>query len=222
MSSTGLRPIAKRSLRDEVYHGLRQAIISGSLQPGQQLTEPELARELQISRSPIREALGRLEQEGFAVRRGNGRVFVAPLDEAELEQLYVVRASSEGLAAHLAATHVTPGNIEAMETHLNDMHGLAMAGDVDGSLAAGQAFHDVILEACGNAPLVEIIKGLRLKISRFRTVIASARDQDTRASEHRDILEALRERDPQHARQAMERHITESAEIVLRTLRSSE
>lgn len=218
MNEPELGPIPKRSLREEAYHGLRRAIVSGALQPGAQLTEPQLARQFQISRSPIREALHRLQQEGFAVRRPNGRIFVAPLDAQELEQLYAVRAVNEGLAASLAASSITDGDIAAMEHHLEEMRRLATEGDVDGSLQAGQSFHDVILERSGNVPLVEIVRGLRLRISRFRTMIAAGRDQESRAAEHREILEALRSRDRVHARCATERHIHQSAASVLNRL----
>jgi DNA-binding GntR family transcriptional regulator len=220
MSEAGLRPLSKKSLRDEAYYGLRQAIISGSIPPGEQLSEPQLASQFQISRSPIREALGRLEQEGFAIRHSNGRISVAPLDETELEQLYIVRANLEGLAARLAASRLDPSDFEEMEEHLRLMRERAEKGDLDGSLERGEAFHDVILRACENPPLVELISTLRLRISRFRTVIASARNQQVRVAEHWHVLEALRDRKGHGAQKAMERHIMQSAEIIVRAMRS--
>lgn len=220
--AAGLRPISKRSLKDEAYAELRQAIISGSLSPGAQLSEQQLAAQFQISRSPIREALGRLEQEGFAIRHGNGRIYVAPLDEMELEQLYIVRANLEGLAARLAASRLENVDLGKMEDDLRAMEKRAEAGDVDGSLRCGESFHDVILATCGNAPLVELISGLRLKISRFRTVIASARNQHVRVAEHNKVLDALRARDGEGAQRAMENHIMQSADVIVRTMQGED
>jgi DNA-binding GntR family transcriptional regulator len=213
-----LRPIPKKSLRDEAYDELRRGIVSGGLRPGQQLSELQLAAQFQISRSPIREALGRLELEGFAIRRPNGRVYVAPLDIAELEQLYAVRATVEGLATRLAAPRLTTDDLDEMTADLQEMEALAERGDIDGSLTRGAEFHDVILGACANEPLVEIIAGLRLRISRYRTMIATTRNQQIRIAEHRDILDALYARDAKGAEAAMIRHIEESADIILKAL----
>ncbi|MEX2449797.1 MAG: GntR family transcriptional regulator [Rhodospirillales bacterium] len=213
-----LRPIPKKSLRDEAYDELRRGIVSGGLRPGQQLSELQLAAQFQISRSPIREALGRLELEGFAIRRPNGRVYVAPLDIAELEQLYAVRATVEGLATRLAAPRLTTDDLDEMTADLQKMGALAERGDIEGSLARGAEFHDVILGACANEPLVEIIAGLRLRISRYRTMIAATRNQQIRIAEHQDILNALYARNAKGAEAAMIRHIEESADIILKAL----
>ncbi|MEQ8196141.1 MAG: GntR family transcriptional regulator [Rhodospirillales bacterium] len=213
-----LQPIPKKSLREEAYDELRKAIVSGGLRPGHQLSEPQLAAQFEISRSPIREALGRLELEGFAIRRPNGRVYVAPLDIAELEQLYAVRATVEGLATRLAAPRLTTADLEKMAADLEKMEALAESGDIDGSLTRGAEFHDVILGVCANEPLVEIIAGLRRRISRYRTMIASTRNQQIRIAEHQDILDALYARDATAAEAAMIRHIEESADIILKAL----
>lgn len=216
MSEAGLRPISKKSLREEAYLRLREAIIKGSLAPGQQLGEPQLASEFQTSRSPIREALGRLEQEGFVTRKPNGRLYVAPLDEDELRHLYEIRANLEGLAAELAIPCLTAKDLERLELQLHCMQKHAAKKDIDLSLEYGEAFHGLILEASGNPPLIEIVVGLRLRIRRFRRVIGSTRSSDVRIAEHQAILDALRNFDGPAARKAMENHIRGSAAIAMR------
>ena len=216
MNEFSLRSLPKKSLREETYHDLRRAIIGGDLRPGQQLSEPQLADQFQISRSPIREALGRLEQDGFVSRRVNGRIYVAPLEITELQQLYVIRANLEGLATRLAASHLSTADLNEMAGHLREMRDLAENGDVDGSLDYGGRFHGVIINAAHNMPLAEIIAGLRLRISRFRTYIASTRRHEVRIGEHQEILDALYDRDPNRAEESMIRHIENSADTMLR------
>jgi DNA-binding GntR family transcriptional regulator len=199
-------------LRDSVYSQLREAILEGEFEPGRELSEVGLAQRFETSRSPIREALGRLEQEGHVLRKANGRAIVAPLDAEELSNLYEVRAWVEGLAARLAAPRLTGLALDQMSAHLDRMRACGLAGDIPGSLEAGGNFHDVVLDHCANDPLREIVERLRAHIKRYRRVIASNRHQNARASEHAEILDALVRRDADGAEAAMKRHILRSAE----------
>lgn len=215
-----LQPIPKKPLREEAYDALKRAIIEGSIKPGTQLSEPQLAEHFRISRSPIREALGRLEQEGFAQRKANGRLQVAPLDIEELEQLYVLRATVEGLATRLAAGNLSMNDLKQMAELLKKMESAAAAGNIEESLKQGAKFHDTILENCGNKPLIDVVDGVRLRIDRFRMVIASTRNQAARVAEHWRIYDALHDRDPESAEKAMIAHIQQSAETILKGVSS--
>ena len=203
---------ARRPLRDSVYSQLRRAILDGEFAPGRDLSEIGLARQFETSRSPIREALGRLEQEGHVLRKPNGRIIVAPLDAEELWHLYEVRASVEGLAARLAAPRLTGLALDDLAAHLDRMRECSLAGDISGSLEAGGLFHDVILDHCSNGPLREIVEAVRARIRRYRPVIASTRNQDARTREHAEILNALLRRDADGAEAAMKLHVLRSAE----------
>jgi DNA-binding GntR family transcriptional regulator len=220
MIEAALRPIPKKSLREEAYEKLRRAIVEGAIRPQEQLSEPQLAEKFQTSRSPIREALGRLEQEGFVLRRPNGRLHVAPLDIEELEQLYALRANVEGLATRLAAPRLSTIDLDAMAQKIRSMEESAAKGDIVGSLESGAQFHDAILRRCGNRPLTDVVEGVRLRIDRFRAFIASARNQDVRVAEHWRIYEALYSRKPKAAERAMIAHIEQSARAILKAARS--
>lgn len=209
----------RRSLRDEAYAVLREALIDGRLSPGTALSEPQLAAMLETSRSPVREALGRLEMEGFVERSSTGRLRVAPLNLDELEQLYVLRADIEGLAARLATPHVTMRDLDSMAATIEAMETKARAGNIAGSLEAGAAFHSAIQSRCGNRPLVETIDTVRLRIVRYRSLIASVRGQDVRVSEHRAVLQAMVDRRPDLAEQAMVEHVSRSAQTIIDALR---
>lgn len=210
----------KPSLSETTYSEIRQALIAGDFGPGQRLSEPELALHFNTSRSPIREALSRLSHEGFLERLPSGRVRVRELDLAELEQLYVVRASVEGLAARLAAPRLRTIDLEQMENAQDEMESCIRKGDAVGAISAGQQFHDVLVRECGNEPLIEVLSSLRAKISRFRAVVASLGDYDPeRAGEHRRILKALYQRKAEQASAEMMRHIGASARALMRRLR---
>lgn len=204
----------------EAYSEIRQALIKGTFQPGQRLSEPELALRFKTSRSPIREALVRLEHEGFVERTASGRVSVKGLDIPDLEQLYVLRATVEGLAARLATPHLRTVDLETMGRSLDDMERFVKKGDAAGAIAAGQDFHDVINRECGNEPLVEILASLRARISRFRAVVALFGDYDAeRVAEHRRILKAFYQRNPEQAEIEMIRHVNRSAATLIGRLR---
>lgn len=213
-------PAARPSLAEEAYREIRDALLSGEIEPGQRLSEPELALRFNTSRSPVREALFRLEHEGFVDRLPSGRLRAASLDVAYLEQLYVVRADLEGLAARLAAPLLRTVDLDAMMRSIEEMDGAVSNGDAAGAIAAGEKFHDVLMRECGNAPLVALLAGLNARISRFRAVVASlGRYDPDRVLEHRRILQALYERNADLAQAAMIEHVSRSAAVLVRRLR---
>ena len=211
---------ARSSLAEDAYREIRDALLSGALEAGQRLSEPELALRFNTSRSPVREALLRLEHEGFVERLPSGRVRVAALDVGYLEQLYVVRADLEGLAARLAAPLLRTVDLDAMMKSVEEMDAAVRTDDASGAIAAGQRFHDVLMRECGNAPLVSLLGGLNGRIARFRAVVASLGDYDPdRVLEHRRILRALYERNAELAQAEMSAHVSRSADVLVRRLR---
>ncbi|HEV7802274.1 MAG TPA: GntR family transcriptional regulator [Burkholderiales bacterium] len=213
-------PAAKQSLAEEAYREIRDALLSGEIEPGQRLSEPELALRFNTSRSPVREALLRLEHEGFVERMPSGRVRVAALDVGYLEQLYVVRANLEGLAARLAAPLLRTVDLDAMTRSVDQMDRAVKNDDASGAIDAGQQFHDVLMRECGNEPLVSLLTALKGRIGRFRALVASLGDYDAdRVLEHRLILQALYERNAERAQAEMISHVSQSAAVLVRRLR---
>ncbi|MGQ0525186.1 MAG: GntR family transcriptional regulator [Betaproteobacteria bacterium] len=212
----------KTSLSEEAYAEIRRALLRGDLEPGQRLSEPELALKFKTSRSPVREALMRLEHEGFVERLANGRLRVAMLNVSDLEQLYVVRATLEGLAARLATPLLRTVDLESMSATVEEMERCVKKRNSPGAIAAGQQFHDVITRECGNQPLVDVLSGLRSRINRFRAVVASFDDYDPdRVTEHRRILKAFYSRNAEQAEAEMMRHVQRSAAVLVSRLRQN-
>ena len=203
---------AKQSIAEGAYSRLRRELIQGVFKPGQRLSEPELALRFGTSRSPIREALVRLEYEGFIERSPAGQARVKSLDISEFEQLYVLRATVEGLATRLATPRLRTIDLDEMGRKIDEMEQCIKNSSASGAIAAGKAFHEVITKECGNPLLVEILVGLRARIDRFRLLVASVGEYDIeRINEYRRILKALYQRDPKKAETEMIRHVDRSA-----------
>jgi len=214
---------SKQSIADGTYAEIKRALIQGEFEPGQRISEPELALKFRTSRSPIREALVRLEHEGFIERSSNGRIRVVALDVEDLEQLYVLRATIEGLMASLATPRLRTIDLEQMSEHVDEMERCVKRRDAAGAIASGQEFHDIIMRECGNRPVVEVLEGLRARISRFRSVVASFRDYDPdRVAEHRRILKAMYQRKPEAAQAEMMKHVGRSAEVLVARIRKKQ
>jgi DNA-binding GntR family transcriptional regulator len=213
---------ARGHLRDEVLDSLRETLIAGRIVPGAYISEPQLAESLNTSRSPIREALCRLEAEGFVERTDTGRVRAVDMDMSELEQLYELRGALEGLAVKLATPRVTMQDLDEMAETISRMEKCCNTGDLKASLEAGEAFHAAIRARCANAPLVRMLEWVLLQIRRFRSIIATTRPQDIRASEHRAVLQAMLDRDPEKAESEMVRHIVASAKSVSEAVTKAE
>jgi DNA-binding GntR family transcriptional regulator len=211
-------PVAapRGSLADDAYTAIRKSLLRGEFKPGRRLSEPELALQFGTSRSPVREALMRLEHEGFIERAPSGYVRVKALDLSELEQLMMVRGHLEGLAVRLATPRLRTIDLDDMSQKLDEMERWIAKGDPARALTVGSDFHDVIMRECGNPLLVEMLSTLRARISRFRTLVASMGEFDVeRIAEHRRILKALYQRNADLAEEGMVRHVARSSEAFI-------
>lgn len=209
------------ALQERAADELRTEILLGQMRPGERLSEPELAQRFQTSRSPIREALVQLELEGFVERTATGRVFVRPLDLDEAEQLFLVRGTLEGLAARLATGNLTGRQLQQLGENIDRMEGAAARGDYLGALGCGAEFHQMVTDACGNRPLQECLAGFRTRSARYRHVAASqAEFRPERNDEHRRVLHAFHQNDPDAAEAAMTEHIRRSSRETLAALRT--
>lgn len=205
-----LNPISGTSLANEAFGKLVEAITSGEFEPGERLSEAELARQLGISRGPLREALGRLEGR-LVMRTPRIGVHVIEFAREDLEQLFFVREALEGMAARLAAERMTVGE-------LDELDGLLAHHAAQPALAAGEAylqrskdddFHFAIVRAARCERIERVLLDevyYQLRIHRLRSSTRPGRAQAA-LNEHRDILNALQGRNPDAAESAMRRHI---------------
>lgn len=207
-------------LRDVVFNTLRQAILKGELEPGERLMEIQLAERLGVSRTPIREAIRKLELEGLVNMVPRKGAEVAKISERNLRDVLEVRRALEELAMELACQRLSEEDIEKirelnikMQAEMNNEDSTALA-EVD------EAFHDVIYLGTGNERLVQMLNNLREQMYRYR--LEYIKDQGSRASlvkEHEELIKAVAARDINLAKEAIRGHIDNQAVTVSKKIK---
>ncbi|MDR7529046.1 MAG: GntR family transcriptional regulator [Armatimonadota bacterium] len=194
--------------RDLVFRRLREAILSGRLAPGQRLRERELEVMLGVSRTPIREALRRLEREGLVTTVPyRGPVVTLPTVE-DARELYEARAALEGQAVALFTRRATPDAAARLRGFIADAERALARGQISGVLAANNAFHDELAAGCGNRLLASLIANLRDRIVLLRVQSLSAPGRPRRSvAEHRAIVRCIERGNARAARRLVEQHI---------------
>lgn len=196
------------SLADQAYAVIQRAILDESFQPGDHLSVPGLSKELGISRSPVREAILRLEQEGLVRTIPRRGAVVVGVTFGELLKLYEVREFLEGLAARLAAEMASDKQVAALTKKCEEHRKVIEAGDVEAHMAVDLEFHSLIFEACSNHYVAEMRLEIQNQIRLGLTSTAAVPGNPPKAlEEHERILEALSDRDPDRAEQAARAHI---------------
>lgn len=212
-------PIARTSLADSVYETVLEGIVSGSLGAGIELNEVAIARQLDVSRTPVHEALRRLMSDGLVVMAGHRRLQVAALTRDEIGEIYTLRQLLEGAAAERAASRIENSVLAELRRAADVLD--ADHGRLDWSCRALEfdlTFHDAIAAACGNERLRRDIARYRLLVRGLCRMTGSERNLREALDEHRSILIALERRDPILARDAMAAHIAARLEGVHRAM----
>lgn len=201
---------------------IRQAIIDGRLAPGQRLKEEELARELGISRTPVREALLVLQAEGLVNAAPNRGATVRAHTVEDLDDLYQLRALLEGYAARRAAMRVTDPDIAKLRESCDRFDKLTSA-DVPGLVKENLFFHSTILEIAGSARLTSMVRNVIELPLVYKSYIWYSPDQ-TRISahHHRQITTALAARDAERAELIMREHVYEARDLLVQHLRGQD
>lgn len=193
------------------YQSVRERIMSGELAPGETLAQSQLAAELGLSLTPMREALRKLDAEGLVSIDAHRNARVAQLTAAEARDLFLVRERLDPMAASLAAEHRTKADIERIKKAAEAMKPLADIADL-AALAAHREFHRAIYRASHNELLVNILESLWDKADRYRQVGLAARkdsaaDKKRVAAEHQRIMEAVIAGDTAAAERQMTEHV---------------
>lgn len=206
------------SRSDFVYSALRKAIHDGVLQPGQRLREVEIAKELGVSRTPVREALTRLESSGLAAHRPPRGLMVAQLDRQQVLELYAVRENLEGLAARLSSRHASWAETSTLRELLRQEEELV---DGDPSVLAdlNRKFHAVIYDAAHNRYLLDILRSIRGTQALLEGTSLAIPDRSHSAhQEHLEIVDAIDDRDPVRAELKAREHIRNALQARLKLL----
>lgn len=209
------------SLVDYALEYLAEAIISGRLSPGQQIKEEEVASRMGISRPPLREALKALEMEGLVVRKPRKGVFVSEIREQDVWEIYTLKMALYGLATSLALGKAAPKNLQRLERTVERMEGCLARRppDVSRYQLYHEEFHGLIMDMAGNERLKRIAWSLHKQVKRFsyRSLIHEGHLRNS-CRRHREILQALREKDPGKAEDLSRKHVMEALEFLLGVL----
>ena len=202
-------------LRDVVFNTLRQAILKGELAPGERLMEIQLAEKLGVSRTPIREAIRKLELEGLVLMIPRKGAEVAKISEKSLRDVLEVRRSLEELAIELACQRMTDEEIEQLGERQNDFKNAINKGNAMNIAETDEAFHDVIYLGTGNDKLVQM----------YRYRLEYIKDEDKRQIlivEHEHILAAIKARNIAEAKNAAREHIDNQEITVSKNIKEQE
>ena len=210
-------------LRDVVFQTLREAILKGDLRPGERLMELQLAAKLGVSRTPIREAIRMLEQEGLAVTIPRKGAEVARMTEKDMEDVLQIREALDDLAVQVACDKITQEQLERLMATMKNFELAVQAGDLSKIVAYDVEFHDVIYEATDNPKLVILLSNLREQIYRYRVEYLKEKENyPMLIQEHKAILNALKEKNKECVVTAMHTHIRNQAETVKNIIREQQ
>lgn len=207
-------------LRDVVFQTLRQAILHGELKPGERLMEIHLAERLGVSRTPIREAIRKLELEGLVVMIPRRGAMVASITEKDLKDVLEVRLTLEILAGEVACERITPELLEELRRAGEEFERLQETGDVNRLAVADVSFHEIIYAATGNARLINILNNLREQMYRYRLEYLKDKDSHERLNrEHQSIYTGIKNGDRKAVSAAVSEHIHNQEKAILAGIR---
>lgn len=199
-------------LYQQVYSLLRQRILEGAYAPGESMPESRTAEMLQVSRTPVREALRQLQREGLLVPQGSELAVTNPTRE-EFVELYVCRMALERLVAERSARLATGSEIDEMAGAIEKAREASAVGDHTGVLSANTRFHDRMVESARMPPLHRLMDTIRGQILVARRHVLSDRRVETEiCDEHSALLDAIKQRDAQAAQERMEIHMRNDIE----------
>ncbi len=210
-------------LRDVVFKTLRKGILTGELKPGERLMEIHLANRLGVSRTPIREAIRKLELEGLVTMVPRRGAEVANITEKNLKDVLEVRQALESLAIELACERITEENKEELRQKLDQVETAVRTGDTGAIASADVAFHDAIVEFSGNMRLIQLVGNLGEQMYRYRfEYIKDVSKHSQIMSEHRIMFDSIMENDRAKAARIVKVHINNQEEAIMRQIQKEQ
>lgn len=210
----------RRLSKDNTYFALKQKIIDCELKHGENVHEESLAALLEVSRTPLREAIQRLENEEFLVRQPNGRLRVASITTKEVEEVFLIRSMLEGYVAKNAAKNATDKDIQTLTNMIGNIKQSFQLGDKQDFVSYGFEFHDYLAEMSGLKTFEKILYHLRDHALRYCRFVSMHGDWNTQADEeHNLILQMIADKNEDGAEKAMQDHIISSLSDALERIK---
>lgn len=207
-------------LRDVVFNTLRQAILTGELKPGERLMEIHLANKLGVSRTPIREAIRKLELEGLVTMIPRRGAEVAQITEKSMNDVLEVRRAMDALCVELACDRITLEELQELKKACDNFEAAVKTKDVKQIAQADVALHDIIVQATGNQRLIQLVNNLSEQMYRYRfEYIKDFSQHDRLVEEHKVIYQAIVKKDKETASNMAKVHIDNQKKAIIRQIR---
>lgn len=217
--NTGIRITRKKSLREEIYESLKKSILHGKLKGGQRLIEEQLAHQVGISRTPVREAFHKLERDDLVKRRPKGGFTVREFTQEDVEEIFGIRTALESYAAYLATLHIHPDEISALEKKVKEAEKAIKGGDEDKAVEVHTEFHDLLYTACKSQKLIEMINNFRDYFYRYRyALLHTEGGMKISIQDHLQMLEAMKRKKPRLVEKLVRKHLERGKELILREI----
>jgi len=211
-----------KPLREVIFDTLREAIIIGELKPGQRLMEVHLAEKMGVSRTPVREAIRKLELEGLVNMIPRKGAHVADLSIKEIMDVLEVRASLDSLATGLAAVRINDDELKSLKNAHEQFLKYAEKNNLQGAIKKDVEFHDIIYAASKNEKLLQILGNLREQVHRYRVIyLKEQHNYKEIIKEHNEIIEALSAKDEKLASVTAARHIKTQQDAIINALKAN-
>jgi DNA-binding GntR family transcriptional regulator len=221
---SALGPITAQGLGDRIYDAIRTAIIQNELTPGQRLSDLQLAERLKVSRTPVREALHRLQGVGLVQPGERSGYIVSPFSEQEIREVFEVRRLLEPLGIDKLEKEPDPVLLERIVTSFSAFHGRIPLEEYDEYFQTDHAFHLALVHATGNRQVLAFYKVIETQIDRGRHFLIGRKEGrlDATLHEHNAVCDALRAGDFDRARAALLHHLRTGEELMIEVLRDRE
>lgn len=208
--------IKYRSIKDMIYEELKNAVITGALEPDELLSEEYLSEKLNVGRTPLREATQLLVYSGWFIKE-KGRLKVSPIKESDIINLFLIRERLEGLSAFQTTYNITEYFINSLKKNLNEMEEYEKQGNTNGVLESGKKFHNLIIKQSGNNVLERMISPVLDQITRYRHlgITSVSGRSESAVKEHRKILDSLKCGDAKQAEYVVRKHIISSKNSII-------
>lgn len=204
-----------KPLREIVFSTMREAIINGDFKPGQRLMEVQLAEQMGVSRTPVREAIRKLELEGLVIMVPRKGAYVAGISTEDVKEVVEIRSVLEGLAAKLAAQRANEEDVENLKVVLINFEKATLDKNTVDLINYDSDFHDIIYKAAKNSKLIQMINGLKEQVQRFRVAyFTQFNNVEILLKEHRKLLNAIVDKDSDLARELAEKHIATTEKLI--------
>lgn len=223
LGDLGLKPLKtiqwRKSLGQHVFESLKSAIIRGDMPPGNRLVESRIADVLGISRTPVREAIHKLEREGLLKKLPHGGFFVVNLTREDIEETFGIRSVLESYAARLATIKHREEDIQPLENIIDEFQNCIDNGKIHRLLEINTEFHDSLYSLSRSPKLIKMINDLREQIYRYRKIILKMENMAKISNEdHKAILKAMKKRDTDRVEKLVKAHILRGQRVVLKAL----